>query len=142
MRIRDVMSKEVVHVAAATNIAEAREQMRDHEIDHLVVLNGGRLVGVVAGKDLLQTADDKPVSDVMNRQVVTIEPDVTLRRAAGVMRGRDVGCLPVLQEDRVVGIVTTSDLLTAIAKGEIHESPPSERIILRKRGPRKRALPV
>jgi CBS domain-containing protein len=60
-----------------------------------------------------------------------------MRRAAGVMRGRGVGCLPVVEEGRLVGIVTTSDLLTALAKGEIHAAPPRERVILRKRGARK-----
>jgi CBS domain-containing protein len=69
----------------------------------------------------------------MSRQVVTIEPEATLRRAAGILRGRAIGCLPVMVEGSLVGIVTASDFLTALAKGEIHAAPPRERTILRSR---------
>ena len=142
MRMKDVMSKRVVSIAAATTIAEARERFRTNEIDHLVVVEGKRVVGVVAGKDILGVSEDRTIADVMSGEVVTIEPEATLRRAAGVMRGRDVGCLPVVDDGRLVGIVTTSDLLTALAKGEVHAAPPDGRVILRKRGPRKRAVPI
>jgi acetoin utilization protein AcuB len=142
MRIQDVMSKNVVSVSKETEIAAARERLRAEEIDHLVVVDGKRIVGVVAGKDVLRAGDNRPLSDVMSSDVVTIEPEATLRRAAGVMRGRAVGCLPVVSDERLVGIVTTSDLLTALAKGDTHPAPSPDRVILRKRGPRKRAIPI
>jgi acetoin utilization protein AcuB len=142
MRIQDVMSKNVVSVPRETDVAMARERLRQEEIDHLVVLDGKRVAGVVAGRDILRATDDRPLSEVMSRDVATIEPGATLRRAAGIMRGRNVGCLPVVDEGRLVGIVTTSDLLTALAKGETHTTPPRDRVILRKRGPRKRAIPI
>jgi len=142
MRIQDMMSKSVVSVGPETKISVARETLRTDEIDHLVVMEGKRVVGLIAGKDLARAADDQPIADVMSRDVATIAPEATLRRAAGMMRGRAIGCLPVVDEGRLVGIVTTSDLLTAIAKGEIHAAPPRDRVILRKRGPRKRAVPI
>jgi len=142
MRIQDVMSKHVVSVAPMTTIAEAQERLRIDEIDHLVVVDAKRVVGVVAGRDMLHASAERPVAEVMSRNVVTIEPEATLRRAAGIMRGRDVGCLPVVDHGRLVGIVTTSDFLTALAKGEIHAAPPISRVVLRKRGPRKRAVPI
>jgi len=55
---------------------------------------------------------------------------------------RAVGCLPVVSDGRLVGIVTTSDLLTALAKGDTHPAPSPDRTILWKRGPRKRAIPI
>jgi acetoin utilization protein AcuB len=142
MRVQDVMSKNVVSVPREMGVAAARERLRTEEIDHLVVVDGGRVVGVVAGRDILRATDDAPLAEVMSRRVATVSPEATLRRAAGVMRGRAVGCLPVVDEGRLVGIVTTSDLLTALAKGEIHAAPPAGRVILRKRGPRKRAVPI
>ena len=142
MRIQDVMSQRVVSIAPTTEIGVAREKLRADEIDHLVVLDEKRVVGVVAGKDLREAGVDRPVSDVMSRNVATIEPEATIRRAAGIMRGRAIGCLPVVDHDHVVGIVTTSDLLTAIAKGEIHGAAPKERTVLRKRGPRKRPAAI
>lgn len=142
MRIQDIMSKNVISVAARTSIADAREALQTAEIDHLVVMDGKRIAGVLAGRDMSRAGDDRPVSEVMTRHVVTIEPEATLRRAAGVMRGRAIGCLPVLDDGRLVGIVTTADLLTALAKGEIHAAPPDGRVVLRKRGARKRPIQI
>lgn len=142
MRIQDVMSSDVVRVGPQTSIAVAREQLRRAEIDHLVIVEGSRVVGIVAGRDLPSGDDEKPIRTVMATDVATIEPEATLRHAAGIMRGRGVGSLPVVSQGQLVGIVTTSDLLTALAKGEIHAAPPSDRVILRKRGPRKRAIPI
>lgn len=142
MRIQDVMSKKVVSVPKEMGVAIARERLRTEEIDHLVIVDGKRVVGIIAGRDIVRASDDGPVSAVMSHPVVTIGPDATLRHAAGVMRGRAVGCLPVLSKGELVGIVTTSDLLTALAKGETHAAQPPGRVILRKRGPRKRFLPI
>jgi CBS domain-containing protein len=137
MRIQDVMSKGVVSVAPKTTISVARETLHTDEINHLVVVDGKRIVGVIAAKDLDRAGDEQPIENAMTRDVVTIEPDATLRHAAGVLRGRDIGCLPVVDGERLVGIVTTSDLLTALAKGDTHTSPQAARVILRKRGPKK-----
>ena len=142
MRVQDFMSKNVISIAPNETIAAAREKLLSAGIDHLVVVQEKRVVGVVAGKDLSRGGDDQPIADVMSRDVATIEPEATLRHAAGILRGRAVGCLPVVDDGRLVGIATTSDLLTALAKGEIHAAPPRDRVILRKRGPRKRPAPI
>lgn len=143
MRIQDVMSKKVVSIAPETKVSTARETLLNAEIDHLVVIEEKRVVGLVAGKDLARGDDDQPIAEVMTRDVATIAPEATLRRAAGMLRGRAIGSLPVVDEGRLVGIVTTSDLLSALAKGEIHTSPRRDaKVILRKRGPRKREMPI
>ena len=142
MHIRDIMSKSVISIGPDTDVATARERLRAGEVGHLIVVQDKRVVGVVARQDVAVAGDGMPVASVMSRDVATIAPEATLRRAAGIMHGRAIGCLPVVDDGRVVGIVTTSDLLTAIAKGEIHAAPPDGRVILRKRGPRKRAIPI
>ncbi len=80
MRIQDVMSKRVVSVAPKTTISAARETLRTDEINHLVVVDGKRIVGVIAGKDLDRAGDEQPVENAMTRDVVTSEPDATLKR--------------------------------------------------------------
>jgi Predicted signal-transduction protein containing cAMP-binding and CBS domains len=137
MRIQDVMSKRVISVAPETEVAEVEQKLRNEEVDHLVVMNGKKVVGVVTGEDLVGISEDRPVSAAMSKHVVTIKPGTTLRRAAGIMRGRAIGCLPVVDEGSLVGIVTVSDLLTALARGAVHEPPQRERIVLNKRGPRR-----
>jgi CBS domain-containing protein len=57
------------------------------------------------------------VADLMTRHVVTLTPTDTIRRAANVMRGRTIGCIPVTQGRRLVGIVTVSDLLGLLGRG-------------------------
>ena len=90
MRIQDLMSRSVVHVSPTTSVAVAREMLLSGEIGHLVVMDGKHLAGVLSERDLSGQAGERPVSEVMSRQVVTIDPEATLRRAAGVMRGRAV----------------------------------------------------
>jgi len=60
---------------------------------------------------------DQTVEDHMSRRVVTASPEMALRKAANLMRGRSIGCLPVLAEGQLVGIVTTTDLLELIGRG-------------------------
>jgi CBS domain-containing protein len=142
MRIRDFMSRDVVSISADADVAAAKATLRLHEIEHLIVRDGKRVAGVIARQDLAHAADDQPVAAIMSRDVVTIAPGDTLRHAAGAMVGHAFGCLPVVENERLVGIVTTSDLLGAIAKGGIHNAPAPGRVILRKRGPRKRAVTI
>ena len=143
MRMQDVMSKHAVSIAPETTIRNAREALRRDGIEHLIVAEKKRVVGVVAREDLARARDeDGPITGVMTRHVVTVEPGATLRRAAGIMRGRAIGCLPVVDHGELVGVVTTSDLLDALAKGETHAGPPNGRVVLRKRGPRKRPVAI
>jgi CBS domain-containing protein len=142
MRIRDFMTRDAVCIAAGASAANARQALRLHEVEHLIVMDGKRIAGVIARQDLAGASDETPVRALMTRHVVTIEPAATLRRAAAAMAGHGIGCLPVVDGERLIGIVTTSDLLGAIAKGELHAPPPPERTILRKRGPRKRPAAI
>jgi acetoin utilization protein AcuB len=137
MRIQDVMTTEIVSISPDTEVRAARELLRMNHIHHLVVMDRKRVVGIVSDRDLAGREDDSHVAEVMTRDVATISPTATLRKAAGVMDGRIIGCLPVIKDGKLAGLVTTSDLLRAMAKGA-HPPPPPERYILRKRGPRKR----
>lgn len=143
MRMQDLMSKHAVSIAPEATIGSAREVLRVEGIEHLIVAEKKRVVGVVAREDLARAKDENaPITEVMSRHVVTVEPAATLRRAAGIMRGRAIGCLPVVDHGKLVGVVTTSDLLDALSKGETHAGPPDGRVVLRKRGPRKRAVTI
>lgn len=142
MRIQDVMNKTVVTVSPEATVAEARELLHAEEIEHLVVTDGKKVVGVLSDRDLQQGRDDSPVKSVMTKNAATISPDETLRKAAGMLEGRNIGCLPVVSNGKLDGIVSTTDLLRALAKGDTRPAPPPERVILRKRGPRKRGFPI
>jgi len=141
MRIQDVMTDRIVSIAPDADVADAREKLRMNDIRHLVVIENHQAIGVISDRDLAGRGDDARVSEVMTRSVATIAPRATLRQAAGKMEGRTIGCLLVIDRGKVAGIVTTSDLLRALAKGT-HPAPSRERYILNKRGPRKRPVPI
>jgi CBS domain-containing protein len=119
MRVSDVMSTNLRTVDARDTIEHASAMMHDAGVHHLVVLSGGRLVGLVSADRLEQgeTEGILRVEEVMRRHVRSVPPDTPLTRAAGLLRNERVGALPIVSEDRVVGIVTVSDLLDVIAHG-------------------------
>ena len=138
-RVRDWMSAVTALLCASTPVPQAERLMRRHEVRHLPVVRGSRLVGIVTDRDLLFAppertgagrdgdTDRRPtapsVRDVMSRPVVTIGPDETIGRAAGLMLASRASCLPVLDGERLVGLLTTADLLRALAAGEGAATP-------------------
>jgi CBS domain-containing protein len=86
-------------------------------------------------------AGEKQVSEVMASHLVTATPETTIRQAANLLRGRTIGCLPVLYGDKPVGIVTTTDLLDLVGRGAERPIERSTRWTLRGRGAR-RASPT
>ena len=116
MYVKDLMSPGVVAVSPSDSLGIARERLREHRIHHLVVIEDQRVVGLLSYRDLVGKPDDDVVSAVMSRDVVTVAPWDTVRNAATKMIGRTHGCLPVLEGDRVAGIITTTDLLHAVSQ--------------------------
>ena len=138
------MTKQV-EVATATESAQrAWDRMSMQQIRHLVVLDRGKPVGVLSDRDLggsrgASLRKDHSVVDLMSSPVVTATPETTVRQAANLLRGRTIGCLPILARGRVVGMVTTSDLLDLIGRGAERPIATSTRWTLGKgRGPRGR----
>ena len=141
MRIQDVMKKKVETILADRSAEEAWNRMQAGKIHHLVVTRGSEVVGVLSDRDMGATADasyraGRTVADVMTPSVVTAKKETTLREAANLMRGRSIGSLPVVDDGKLVGIVTTTDLLTLIGKGAERPVAKSKRWILKERGAR------
>jgi len=118
------MTIEPKTIAPSATVAEARNLMRVSGIHHLIVRDQRRVVGVVSDRDLGgrvsargRDGDARAIADVMSPDVVTAAPETTIRQAANLMRGRSIGCLAVLDGDRPIGIVTTTDLLELIGRG-------------------------
>jgi acetoin utilization protein AcuB len=145
MRLKDVMSRQVQTIRAKEPLERARALIRLHGIHHLVVVDGRSVVGLVSD-DALQRGEAEGIArveDVMLRHVVTGTPQLTVREAANLMRGRAVGAIPLLDKRRLVGIVTVSDLLDLLGKGVERPVARSQRWTLRNRGTKPRsALPA
>ena len=140
MRMQELMKRRVETVSAKTSANDARMRMRVARIRHLVVTEGTRVVGVLSERDLGPGMEPltSTVGDVMTAPVVTAAGRTTLREAANMLRGRTIGCLPILEKERLVGIVTTTDLLELLGKGAERPSPVGRRPILKDRGPRRK----
>ena len=124
--VSDSMARDIVTLSPDETAATALALCRERRIRHLPVLSEGRLVGIVSDRDLRSstpalgdperaTALEKVlVGDVMAREVVTVDPEDPIEQAANTMREQRIGCLPVLEGEVLIGIVTASDVMEAL----------------------------
>jgi acetoin utilization protein AcuB len=124
MLIHEVMSEPVITARPEDTIAHVYDQMMKHGIRHIPVRDE-RVKGIVTDRDLRRATSalhehpvniGTPVSEVMIRDVVMAAPRDPIEEAARLMRRQKIGCLPVMDDDVLVGIVTGMDLLDAIIK--------------------------
>ena len=134
MRARDLMTATLVTVAPETTVVEARALMTRARIRHLLVVENRRLVGVITDRDIRLNLPSPAtslsvwelnyliarvtVAELMTKSVIVIEPDRDVRDAARIMLEHKIGALPVLDGDRLVGILTETDLVRAFAARE------------------------
>jgi acetoin utilization protein AcuB len=128
LRVRDLMARRPVTITPETPIGPAFAVMHEHEIRHLPVVDpDGRLVGIVTDRDLRQASlarfhalrerdRDLTVQDVMTCAVITTGPDAPVAHAVAAMFERRIGSLPVVEQGRLVGILTEQDLLRGLMK--------------------------
>jgi len=125
MLVRDIMRSPAVAIFADTTLEDAYRTMQEKGIRHLPVLEGEKLVGVITDRDLrLATSALAPfpffpgsrVSDVMRPGPLTADPSDPVEDATRIMRERKIGCLPVVDGGRLIGIVTGLDLLDALIR--------------------------
>ena len=125
MLIRDIMTSPAVVIPPDTTLEHAYRVMHEKHIRHLLVVDRTRLVGVITDRDLrLATSALTPsphppgsrVSDVMCREPLTADPSDPVEDAAFRMRERKIGCLPVMEDGIVIGIITGIDLLDALLR--------------------------
>jgi CBS-domain-containing membrane protein len=113
MKIADVMTDSIVSIAPNTHLGDARRLADRNGVRHLPVFEARRLVGIVCVCDLEDRWSETEVVEVMQSPVVTIGTEAPIEQAAHVMRFYGVGCLPVVDRDRVLGIVSRGDLSRA-----------------------------
>jgi acetoin utilization protein AcuB len=127
MLVRERMTSSPIIIPPEMSAPDALRIMRDRKVRRLPVLDKHeRLVGIVTDKDLLRAApspsttlarweiaplfDKIKVEEVMTRDVITVSEDTPLEEAASLLADRKIGGMPVMQEKRVVGVITQTDL--------------------------------
>lgn len=133
MKVREVMSSPVETLDRNDTLSLAEDLMTMKRIRHLPVLEDGLLAGIVTQRDLfhagLSTAmgfGQKAkkefmrtvlIKEVMTEAVVTLPPEADVKEAARLMLEKKIGCLPVVEKGKLVGLVSESDLVRLVAKG-------------------------
>jgi len=117
------MSTSPFSIGRDQTLQRAHEMLREHKIRHLPVLEGGQLVGMVTMRDLnlvetLRDVDPKEVTveDAMSTTVYSVHPDTPLDEVASAMAEHKYGSAVVMQNTKIVGIVTTVDVCRALAE--------------------------
>lgn len=139
MRVAEIMSTRVRTVGPADSAELAWERMRMHRIHHLVVVRDSQILGIITDRDLGSTHGGevragRSVRDLMTASVLTTSSTSRVREAANLMRGHRAGSLPVVDEGKLVGIVTVWDFLDLIGRGADRPVARPERWVLKDRG--------
>lgn len=133
MLVRSKMTSNVITASPETTLADALKLTRGNRIRHLPVVADTRLVGLVTDRDLrlalppvwasdtdhaqLRDAfNTKQVKEVMVTEIITTSPDSPIEDAARKLYEHRIGCLPVLENDQLLGIITETDLLRAFVE--------------------------
>jgi CBS domain-containing protein len=109
-KVAEVMRTELFTLTPDTAVASAQRLAFDNGVQHLLVLDGGALTGIVCDEDLRTAARGSLVGELMRTPVLCIGPDTTLDEAAELMEEHGVSCLPVVTGSALVGIVTREGL--------------------------------
>lgn len=137
-RVRDIMGTKPVTISAGDRLSTVEDIMTLGHVRHMPVVQGGRLVGVVSERDLLRSslsvfsehrdAERRAflhvveIGRVMSTPPIVIGPDATIMEAALIMAEKKIGCLPVVDREVLVGMVTETDVLRWVADVALEEA--------------------
>jgi len=135
--IRDLMTSDPIVLDADATVAEAARCMRDRDVGDVLVRKDGKLCGIVTDRDLVvrclaaPDADPRehPLAELCSGPLLTLPPDADVEQAMQLMQEHAVRRIPIVDEDRPVGIVSLGDLAIARDRrsclGEISAAPPN-----------------
>jgi CBS domain-containing protein len=132
MKVKEVMVKEVATLDVNDELSLANDIMRLGRIRHLPVVDGARLAGIVSERDLFRSSLAQAlgyggeasrdlmkklrIKDIMVREVTTISPEAAVCEAVKIMMHQKIGCLPVVEDNHLVGLITETDIMLQYLK--------------------------
>lgn len=130
--VRDFMTSPVDSISCEARLLDAALILRSTGFRHLPIVDGERLVGIITDRDVHRFApsllakitpeeynavfENTPLERVMTRNPLTVTPTTPLREAASILQERKLGCLPVVDNGRLVGILTVTDMLGVLLR--------------------------
>jgi acetoin utilization protein AcuB len=132
MRIRDIMTKNPITAESETLVLEAQKMMREHNIRRLPIVDKGKLTGIITQHDLLAAAPSPATSlsiyelnyllskmkvkEIMKKNPVTVGPETPFEEALRIGQERKIGSFPVVENGKLVGITTESDIVRVLTR--------------------------
>ena len=121
-KVKDVMTEKVITVESNKTVSEAAALMAENDVANLIVMDTNIPIGIVTERDFVRRvmAKDKPsktkISEIMSTPLRVIDPDAPLKEAARRMVRKRIRRLPVIQDNKLVGIITTTDFARHLSK--------------------------
>lgn len=133
MTVDGIMSRDLVTVDPGTALTDIRKRLQEGGFHHLLVVENGELLGVISDRDVLRALSPfldtyteqhrdvqtlaQPASEVMRSEPITVAPGTEIKDASRLLLDHDISSLPVVEQDELVGIVTTKDFLNHYTNG-------------------------
>ena len=120
--VKDLMTKNVVTIDANKTVVEAAALMSENDIGDLIVMDNNTPVGIVTERDFVRRvlaegkSTESKVSEVMTRPLKVIDPDAPIKEAARRMVNKRIRRLPVIKDNKLVGIITAADFARHLSK--------------------------
>ncbi|MGD2107557.1 MAG: CBS domain-containing protein [Nitrosopumilaceae archaeon] len=119
--VKDIMTKSVISVDSGITVNEAAKMMEDAKVGAVIVMENNTPVGIITDRDFAVKIVahayqiTTPVKQIMSSPLIATSPDETVLMAADLMYSRDIRKLPVIDNDKVIGIITATDLVNQLA---------------------------
>jgi acetoin utilization protein AcuB len=139
------MTRNVITVSRDSSVLRVRNLLREKNINQVPVVEGKKVVGVITDGDIRENSaspastlsihelnyllSEMKAGDIMTRNPATVSPETPVEEAARILNERKIGCLPVVKNDELVGIITTCDMLNVLLE-VMGVGTPSSRIEL------------
>jgi acetoin utilization protein AcuB len=127
MLVRKKMKKDLITITKDERMTTAKKILKEKNIRHLPVVDGKKLVGLVSNMDIRKAEaspatsleirelhyllDKLTVGEIMTRNVITISPDISVEEATTLLHDNKIGCLPVVEDGNLVGMLTENDVM-------------------------------
>ncbi len=134
MQAKDIMSTDVEIVGRNDTLLTVEELMINKKVRHILVLENGQVIGIISQRDLFKASMSSTMGigekahkaylrsvlakEIMTYPVITTSPTASLKEVVDLMLQKGIGCVPVLEGTRLVGIITKTDLLRYLSEQE------------------------
>lgn len=120
--VKDIMTKDVATIEAGKTVFEAAELMSSKNLGCLIVVIKAFPVGIITERDIVRRIVakraplDQKLTEVMTKTLITVDPDASLKEAARIMSTNKIHRMPVIKQNKLVGIIAASDFVRNVGK--------------------------